>query len=94
MKYHLFAHDSYYPSGGLGDYLGAFDTFHGAYLALDRGYDDVALAIINDEGALVDTGAILDTEYREVDGVREKAHGWRLQGGSFVVCKTEREAQS
>lgn len=27
MRYHLFTFYQYYPSGGLGDYTGSFDTF-------------------------------------------------------------------
>jgi hypothetical protein len=32
-RYHLFCMDFYYPSGGLGDYKGSFDTAEDAFKA-------------------------------------------------------------
>ena len=40
MKYHLFAGHDYYPSGGMGDWVGAYDSERDALTALaTRNYD-------------------------------------------------------
>ena len=49
--YHLFAGDSYYPGGGLSDYLGAFPTWEAAE-AKGAGFDWHEVAVLGDDGEL------------------------------------------
>lgn len=39
-RYMLFSFDTYYPSGGMSDFIGSYDTIEAAYANAMRGYTD------------------------------------------------------
>jgi hypothetical protein len=59
-RFHLFAGEHYYPSCGVGDYMGVYATLDAAQRAYDKRNDWAVVAWVNDDGELVEVASTVD----------------------------------